>query len=69
MCQKFRNRFGKTALKIVYLMKETYNDKCFGDSMIFIWHCDIKKVCLSEELSPKLCRPENDVNDRNVNTL
>ena len=37
---KFCYELGKTAPETVKLMKETYKNKCFGESAIFRWHGD-----------------------------
>lgn len=60
---------GKTTLKTVKLMKEAYKDKPFGESMIFRWHNNFEKRCLSSKLTPKSVWPESGVNDQNVNTI
>lgn len=49
----------KITPEIVKLMKGTYKEKYFGESMIARWHGDFKNVRFSAELAYKAGRPES----------
>ena len=59
---------GKAVPETIKLIKKAYEDKRFGESMIFRWHGDFKKERLSTKLALKAERPEIAVNDQNVST-
>ena len=66
---KFCYQLVKIAPETVKLMKETFKDKCFGESTVFRWYGDFKKGRLSTNFALKLSQPENVVKGRNVNTV
>ena len=64
---KFFDRLGKTAPRIVKLMKKYYKEKYCVVSLQILGDTEFsKKKTYSTELAPKPGRPESVVNDRNV---
>ena len=49
---------GKIAPETIKLMKDSYKNKCSGESMVFTSNGDFQKGCLSEELTSKIGRTE-----------
>ena len=50
-------------------MKKICKDRCYGESTIFRKYGGFKKERLSTELDLKSDRPENAVDEQNVNTV